>query len=437
MRGDPNPEAFAREHLRHNVLALGADFSLFMIGLSFASSTTVLPAFAVYLGAPNVVLGAIPAVMTTGWFLPSLFAAEHTESLSRRLPFILRYTLWERVPFLVMGVVAFTISDRAPALALAVVLLSLIAMSTTGGILMPAWMDVIGRTIPTELRGRFFALSSMVSAVGGLAGSFATARILDSLRAPGSYGVCFMISAAFMAASWIALALVREPEVVLTAPPRRLGDYLRSMPRLLRSDRNLSWFLAARAFSMLGTMAGGFFTAYALRIHAAPAHWVGIFTAMLFAGQLAATFGLGSLADRVGHRAVIVVGVGAMALANGMALGAPGLPAFSILFAFVGLAQTAATISNMNVLLEFAPTPEERPTYVGLGNTFIAPLAFGAPIAAGLLADAWGFEVVFLTAITCGVTGFVLMLARVRDPRHVSRLAGPVDERHEPASAVR
>ena len=156
---------------------------------------------------------------------------------------------------------------------------------------------------------------------------------------------------------------------------------------------------------------------------------------MLFVGQLAGTLVLGSLADRVGHRAVIVVGAAAMALANLIALGAPSLPVFSILFACLGLAQTAATISNMNVMLEFAPTPEERPTYIGLGSTFIAPLAFGAPIVAGLLADAWGFEVVFLTAVTCGMIGFALMLARVRDPRHLSRLAGSGGD--ESASVVR
>jgi len=78
--------------------ALGADYALFGVGLSFASQSTILPAFAAYLGAPNVVIGAIPAVMTLGWFLPSLFAAGHTETLARKLPFVLRYTLAERIP---------------------------------------------------------------------------------------------------------------------------------------------------------------------------------------------------------------------------------------------------------------------------------------------------------------------------------------------------
>ena len=81
-----------------NVLLLGADYGLFLVGLAFASQSTILPAFAAWLGAPNVVIGAIPAVMTLGWFLPALFAAGYTETLPRQWPFIMRWTGWEREP---------------------------------------------------------------------------------------------------------------------------------------------------------------------------------------------------------------------------------------------------------------------------------------------------------------------------------------------------
>jgi hypothetical protein len=80
-------------NLRHNLLALGTDYAAFRVGQSFASESTILPAFATYLGAPNLAIGAIPAVSTLGWFLPPLFAAGYTQSLPRKLPFVLRYTL--------------------------------------------------------------------------------------------------------------------------------------------------------------------------------------------------------------------------------------------------------------------------------------------------------------------------------------------------------
>src|SRR3990167_8981612 len=156
-------DAFARRHLRHNLVALGGDYALFLVGFSFASQSTILPAFAEHLRAPNIVIGAIPAVMTVGWFLPSLFAAGHTETLARRLPFVLRYSIWERAPFLVLALAAFLLAEPAPALTLGLLLVMLLAITGAGGALMPAWMDVVGRTIPTTLRGRFFAVASALA----------------------------------------------------------------------------------------------------------------------------------------------------------------------------------------------------------------------------------------------------------------------------------
>jgi MFS family permease len=187
--------------VRRNVIALGADFGLYLVGLSFASPATILPAFASHLGAPNVVIGAIPAVMTAGWFVPSLFAAGHTERLARKLPFVLRYTVWERVPFLVLVPVALFVADRAPGVALALLLLLLVVIAVVGGVLMPAWMDVVGRAVPLGIRGRFFALANLIGSAGGILGSAATAYALAAVAPPRGYGFCFLGAAAFMASA--------------------------------------------------------------------------------------------------------------------------------------------------------------------------------------------------------------------------------------------
>src|SRR5207253_2479455 len=117
-QGASEQQMFARRHLRRNLLTIGADVALFSIGISFASQGTILPAFAAFLGAPNLLIGAIPAVFTLGWFVPSIFAARHTETLPRKLPFVMRYTLGERIPFLVLAGVAFFLAARAPSVAL-------------------------------------------------------------------------------------------------------------------------------------------------------------------------------------------------------------------------------------------------------------------------------------------------------------------------------
>jgi MFS family permease len=83
----------------------------------------------------------------------------------------------------------------------------------------------------------------------------------------------------------------------------------------------------------------------------------------------------------------------------------------------MGVFQASVSVSGQNMLLDFAPRPEERPTYVGLGNTALAPVFFATPLAAGMVADAVGLVPVFAIALVGGIAGTALLVLRVRDPR--------------------
>ena len=404
-------------HVRWNLLALGADYGLFMVGLAFMSSATVLPAFAASLGASTVVIGAIPAVMTVGWFLPPLFAAAHTERLDRKLPFVLRWTGWERAPFLVLTLVAFFLADRAPRLSIALMLLMLLVMTGVGGVLMPAWMDLVGRAIPTRLRGRFFGFSGLAGTLGGLAGSALTAWVLGTLAPSAAYGVCFLSATVFVGLSWAALAVVREPPAATAPAQADFWTHLGSIPALLRRDTNFSRFLLGRVLGFGAFMTNGFLTVYALRVLGARDSDVGAFTALFLAGQMAGQLLLGWVADRAGHRLVIVLAVGAATLMNLVALGADSLGVFEIVFVLNGLLSGAIQVSAPNLVLEFAPTLSQRPTYIGIERTLIAPFGFVLPLVAGLLIDAIGYRFVFGLAAGFGMAGAAALLVLVRDPQ--------------------
>ena len=414
---DGPAEGFPRANPRRNLVTLGLDYALFLVGMSFASQATVLPAFAAHLGASNVFIGAIPAVLTLGWFLPSLFTAAHTESLPAKLPFVLRYTVWERVPLVALALVAFFLAERAPALALGVFLALLMLMAGVGGALMPAWMDLVGRAIPTRQRGRFFGVANLLASAGGLLGSFLTAYVLATVSAPASYGFCFLAGAVFLGLSYVSLASTREPPASAPAPAVPLRAYVRGIPGLLRRDANLGSFLIARAFAIGGAMANGFYTVHALRRYEAAEWQVGVFTTLLMAGQMAGNPVLGWLADRAGHRLVLVVGVAGLTSANLLALASRSLDVFSLVFALVGVHLAAINISARTILLELSPAVSEHPTYIGLGNTALAPVTFLAPLAAGALADRLGFEAVFAGAAVLALIAIGLLLGRVRDPR--------------------
>jgi MFS family permease len=398
-----------------------------MVGLAFMSSATVLPAFAESLGASTVLIGAIPAVMTVGWFLPPLFAAAHTERLPRKLPFVLRWTGWERVPFLVLTLVAFFLAGRAPRLSMWLLLLMLLVMTSVGGLLMPAWTDLVARALPTRLRGRFFGIASFGGTVGGLVGSALTAWALGTLAPPAAYGVCFLAATVFVGLSWVALILVREPPATTAAAQADFWTHLSGVPALLRSDANFSWYLGARVLMFGSVVGSGFFTVYALRVLRAPAADVGAFTALLLAGQMTGQLALGWVADRAGHRLVLVIAACAATVMNVVALATDGVGPFSTVFALNGLFNAAIQVSALNVLLEFAPTLEQNPTYVGIERTFLAPFGFALPLAGGLLIDAIGYAPVFWLSAAFSVASGAVLLLLVREPRVLFEVRGVRD----------
>ena len=106
-----------------------------------------------------------------------------------------------------------------------------------------------------------------------------------------------------------------------------------------------------------------------------------------------------------------------------MALLAGNLTVFQLVFVLAGIHTAAINVSALNVLLEFAPTQDARPTYIGLGSTAIAPVAFAAPLLGGVMADALGFRAVFVVAMAAGLVGLLLLATLVHAPRLPARPA--------------
>src|SRR5437868_4670105 len=77
---------------------MGLDYSLFLLGLSFASVYGVLPLFVHHLTPSNLALGLIAAVRSAGFLVPPILVAGVVERLRRKKPFVVGTTVMERLP---------------------------------------------------------------------------------------------------------------------------------------------------------------------------------------------------------------------------------------------------------------------------------------------------------------------------------------------------
>ena len=166
----------------------------------------------------------------------------------------------------------------------------------------------------------------------------------------------------------------------------------------------------------MGGMATGYFLVYGIEHLGIRESEAGAFTALLVGSQAIANLFWGPLGDHFGHKRVLVGEAVATALAALVAFAAGAALWVWVTFALLGVAVAAGSVSGLNIILEFC-APEDRPTYIGLTNTVLAPVATLAPIAGGWLATWAGYRAMFAVAACVALTGGMLMALWVHEPR--------------------
>ena len=100
--------------------------------------------------------------------------------------------------------------------------------------------------------------------------------------------------------SWIFLSLTREPAVYSQQPAVSQREYLRSLPEILRKDRNFRMYLLAQIVFSLSGMATGFLVVYAVKTWNLSDAQAGGYVIAMQVGLALANLFFGFLADRKG-----------------------------------------------------------------------------------------------------------------------------------------
>lgn len=409
----PYPTRNVRWNFSVNLL----DITLITTGLSLVSRETVLPVLVRQLTDSTVAVGLIPAVHAMGFYLPQLLAANFSEQLRYKKPFV----MWlggvgERVPYLLMALAIGWLAEPAPQLTLVLFFVLLTTTAFSAGIATPAWYDMIAKAIPVNRRGLWSGLGHGLGALMGVIGAFFVGRILEAHPFPNNFARLFGLAFAAMVISWIGLALNREAPSTSTKEPLSITRYMRQLPTVLRRDPNYARFLLSRTTVQLGAMGMGFFMVYGTDRFGLDGAYVGLLTGVLVGSKALMNLAWGVVGDRAGHKGVLAAAAFTMSGAALLALLTQQPVGLVAVFALLGAYLAADEVSALNIILEFCE-PADRPTYIGLTNTLLAPILIAAPLIGGLIAGRFGYPTLFGTALSIALCGGLLLTWWVREPR--------------------
>jgi MFS family permease len=393
------------------------DGGFFGMALGFASFSTVLPLFVSNLTDSAILIGLIPAIHVMGWQLPQLFTAHRVSQQKRYKPMVMLFTTQERLPFLGLAIISWFIPGLGPRVALTLTFLCLVWQGLGGGLAATAWQSMVGKIIPQERWGLFFGFQSAASNLFASGAAVVAGQILQDNSSYQGFTWCFLLACGAFVISYIALALTKEPETPPVAVSTERKVFWSDMRSILKRDANFRWFVFMRILAQLGTVGFAFYTVYIVRFYGADEATAGILTGVMMVVQTVANPIMGWLGDRWSHRGVMSLGMMSAAVSAGVALWAPTVGWFYLAYTLAGISYVGIWTIAMAMTLEFGQG-HEKPTYIGLANTLIAPTAFLIPLFGGWLADKSGYQATFIaTSIGAVATALVLGLLMRDKPK--------------------
>lgn len=388
MTLQPQAEVTAAERDRGlHLLVVEAAFSG---GTAALTTGVILTAFALHLGASNLMVGVLAATPFLSQLL-QLPAIHLVERLRRRKQIAVVTSLVGRAMLAIMAVLAFAGGTAALLLFLGAQLV-LCGLGAVGACAWNAWMRDLA---PEERLGDVFARRTIrLTAISLLLG-LAAALALD-LAPPGSsardvvFAGMFAIGCITGLASAGIVARMPEPQMPPSSGPVPLGALLRQ-PLADPNFARLLVFVASLQFAI--NLATPFFTVFIVR----RLHFNISFVMLLsVASQVANILALrmwGRLSDRFANKSVLAVCAPAYLLAIMAMIGASQFADRELVKAWLvmlhvvmGATIAGVTLTSTNIALKLSPKGAAT-AYVAT-NAMVTALAAGlAPILGGLLAD--------------------------------------------------
>ena len=414
------PDIDAETHYKWNFIVNVVEGIVYFFGLNISSFSTILPAYADKFTDSNFIISLIPTAMMLGFALPQILSSGSTRGVNRKKRFVIIVGIPQRLSWFLLAVATFFLAQGNPKLMLVIFFLCYVTYTLSTGVIIPVWAEFTATIIPQEKRGRFTGYRHFFSSGLGVFAAILANYILKTVPYPQNFACCFFLTALFCTIAMPILGISREVPYPKPKVTGNLRSYFERLPHILLNDHNYSKYLITTIFFSLQSMVTIFYTVYAIRKLQVTDAQIAIFTGVILASQAASNIIWGYLADRKGHKIIVIISMLSASIAPIVAIMANSFFTYCIVFVFMGFSYSARMISVFNILFEFAPA-DEKSTYISLTNTITAPFSGLAPILGGVLADFFGYKFIFTLSPVIGLVALLMLSFWVKEPRKVKK----------------
>lgn len=398
-----------------NFIVIMLDSAFFTFSMTMLSQDTILPYFVSNLSDQKIFIGLVPALFFLGYYLPQLFGAHLVTGRVTRKRFIFWIAVTERFGILLIALLAQSLDFWTPSQALVLLLVAFTIYSVTTGLISPAYSDFISKHIIRQ-RGMFFGAMNGLGGLIGFVASLVAAYFLDRYAYPTDLRWLLWVGFAASFISPFFIAAYRETPFPFQVKREPLGEFLRAIPGHIRSSAGFGRYMFVRALLNLGLLANAFYALHAIDRFGLGEGVLGIFTMIILIAQSGVGFLWGWLGDRFGFKLVYVIASLMVTLMGVLSVTAAGAWAFYVIAVCMGGVYAVARTADPNMVFELAP-PSETSRFIGISNTFVAPVVMLAPLLGGVIVENFSHQALFWSVLVIGVFSTLLVVFVMPAPR--------------------
>ncbi|MBI3005070.1 MAG: MFS transporter [Ignavibacteriales bacterium] len=387
---------------------------LYLSTHSILYAPVFFPALILKLGGNNVVVGAFPVMVYLAFLLPQVLSPHFVRTKAYRKPTVIFFGFIQRGFILLLAIAIAVFGQDYPRGALVLLIVIFTLNQVISGIASPAWFDLVAKTTKDKDRGKLMGLRTSFGALLGLVNGSLLTFFLATWAFPFNYSAVIVVVFCFQFISlFLQKRLVEseESQVELGSP---LTDMFHRIMSILKNNRTFRRFLFSSALLTIGLTPVGFFLSAAMSRFSVSESYVGWFTLTIVITQIVSGVSLGMLADRYGHRFVLLICGAVVGLASLVAFLSSSLVYFFPVFILVGINLSLEMMTRYNFAVDCAPV-NERPMYVGFMNAWLAPW-YAFSLLGGWAVEQVGYDAVFLSGVVFTGAG-LLVLQATSDPR--------------------
>ena len=372
---------------------------------NFVDVNTVIPTMLLRAGGTSFHLGILTAIMIGGSrFMQLIFGAFLTHKEKTKKYLLLGIYL--RVAALLVLGYLLSFADKFVGKGMVgVILLLMTIFSFSGAFAAIAYNDILGKSINTKSRKKFFIIKQGLAATAVLLSALIARKILEIYDYPSNYSILFILAGILLLIGTGGFLMIKEKPTPVDGKPNFI-EKLKLFWVALVKDKNLRNYLYMVNTTSLAFAILPFLIFLAKKNFGLTGREIGNYLLLQVIGIILASILFKFLAKGHKYKGILAVHILAGAMLPVFALWLQHNQSwFVLIFLFSGVVLASKEIAIPGILLEIS-NDRNRAIYTGIsGAGSLSIVVF--PLIAGALISSWGFTPIFLFVSATVLTSFI------------------------------